>query len=202
MAELLIVMTVALVGATACVLVANNLGVICGPNEVTVISKKAAGNRQERRVIHEGWHLKVPLVERVDRLDTTIQQREMELEGVATADGDSAAIVLDAWVRIGWMRPLIDRAIDRFAGKTRTEVGRVADESIQELVREVISELTIEELRRDRLVFTTTVMEHVSEGLANEGLRLENLLVQKVEDTVEVGADDDGESSVLTYDNQ
>ena len=75
-------------------------------------------------------------------------------------------------------------AIERFLGRERDEIRRVAKESLEGHLRGVLAKLTPEEVNEDRLKFANTLLDEADDDLRKLGLQLDTLKVQNVWDEV------------------
>ena len=79
----------------------------------------------------------------------------------------------------------IGNAIERFLGKDRSEVHRVARETLEGSLRGVLATLTPEEVNENRLKFAESLAEDVQDDFIKLGLMLDTLKIQHVTDDVE-----------------
>ncbi len=74
-------------------------------------------------------------------------------------------------------------AIERFLGKKREEIARIAKETLEGSLRGVLATLTPEEANTDRLKFAQEVMNQASEDFRKLGLVLDTFKIQSVSDS-------------------
>ena len=80
------------------------------------------------------------------------------------------------------MSPNLDNAIERFLGKTRKEIIRIAQETLEGNLRGVLSQLTPEEVNQDKSLFAERLLEEAEVDLGCLGLTLDTLKIQNVTD--------------------
>lgn len=80
---------------------------------------------------------------------------------------------------------MVGNAIERFLDRNRSEIARVARETLEGNLRGVVATLTPEEVNEDRLRFAERIAEDVSHDLSKLGLRLDTLKIQSVADDVD-----------------
>ncbi|MCA9660209.1 MAG: flotillin family protein [Myxococcales bacterium] len=101
------------------------------------------------RVLTRGRALRIPILERADPLETQPRALRLELRDAYAADGEAPALEVAAMVRIGTDSPLLERAIERFLGRAPQEVATVAEQTLEGVLREVLSHLKVTQIRED-----------------------------------------------------
>ena len=171
---------------SAGVFIARNLIYLCGPNEVLVFSgsqSRGAGNRvRNYRVIQGGRGTKIPLLEKVDRLDLTNMIIEVSVSNAYARGGIPLTVSGVANVKIASKSPFLDNAIERFTGKSREQIIRIAKETLEGNLRGVLSQLTPEEVNQDKIAFATKLLDEADHDLEKLGLELDTLKIQNVTD--------------------
>jgi flotillin len=76
----------------------------------------------------------------------------------------------------------IGNAIERFLGRGRDEIARVAKETLEGHLRGVLARMTPEEVNEDRLKFAKMLAEEAEADLQKLGLQLDTLNIQHVAD--------------------
>lgn len=162
---------------------------ICRPNEVLIFSggqrKLADGSSVGFRVIFGGRAWRVPIVERVDRMDMTTIPIEVSVTQAYSKGGIPLAVKAIANVKLSSNPSFINNAIERFLGKDRSEMYRVARETLEGTLRGVLATLTPEEVNENRLKFADTLAEDVESDFEKLGLMLDTLKIQHVSDEVQ-----------------
>lgn len=161
---------------------------ICAPNEMLIFSGRTRelpdGTIIGYRIIKGGRTFQFPIIETVKRMSLETMPIEIELKG-ALAKG---IIPLDvsgmANIKIaGTQEQGSSNAIERFLGKKREEIARIAKETLEGSLRGVLATLTPEEANTDRLKFAQEVMNQASEDFRKLGLVLDTFKIQSVSDS-------------------
>ncbi len=166
--------------------VAKNLLYICEPNEVLIFSglrkKSDAGDTRGYRVIRGGRAWRVPLLERVDRLDLTNMIIEVSAQGAYSKGGIPLNVQGVANIKVAGHEPVLGAAIERMLMKQREEIARIAKDVLEGNLRGVLSQLTPEEVNEDKLAFAEKLEEEAAHDLARLGLVLDTMKIQNVHD--------------------
>lgn len=180
---LLIFVVIVIVG------LANSLVQICDPNKILIISgrkyKREDGQKLGYRVIYGGRTLRIPILEQVKTMDLTTMPVPIEVTNAYAKGGTPLNIQAIANVKISGDWSLVGNAIERFLGRDRAEISRVARETLEGNLRGVVATLTPEQLNEDRLEFAARIANDVSGDLAKLGLQLDTLKIQSVSDEVD-----------------
>jgi flotillin len=183
-----IVVVIALVlGALALAgaIIVTRLVHICAPNEVLIFSGKArrVGDRiVGYRLVQGGRGVRWPLIERVDRMDLTNMIIDIRVSGAYSKGGIPLNVEGVANLKVASTEPTIGNAIERFLGKPRAELMKVARETLEGNLRGVLATLTPEEVNQDRIKFAEELLIEADKDLKNIGLDLDNLTIQNVGD--------------------
>ena len=188
METVLILLGVVVVAFVAIVLAIRNLIYICGPNECLIFAggggAMLAGRRMGYRIIKGGRGIRVPMLERVARLDLTNMIIDLRVTGAYSKGGIPLIVEGVANMKIAGEEPVIHNAIERFMGKDRAEVMRIAKDTLEGNLRGVLATLTPEEVNEDKIAFSRSLLEESSDDLARLGLALDTLQVQNISDDV------------------
>ncbi len=87
-------------------------------------------------------------------------------------------------IKIPGEQPLIHNALERFLGRSRQEIMRVARETLEGNLRGVLAGLTPEEVNRDKEAFAAKLTEEAGHDLEKIGLVMDTLKIQNVSDDV------------------
>ncbi len=159
---------------------------ICEPNEVLIFSGRSHKTPDGRtigfRVVFGGRAFRVPVVERVDRMDMTLISVPMTIRGAYSEGGIPLSVHAIANVKISSDPSVIGNAIERFLGHTRDDVARVAKETLEGHLRGVLATMTPEEVNEDRLKFAERMTDEAGADLRKLGLQLDTLKIQQVTD--------------------
>ncbi|MBW2463648.1 MAG: flotillin family protein [Deltaproteobacteria bacterium] len=159
---------------------------ICEPNEILIFSGRKHQGPDGRtlgyRVITGGRAFRIPVLERVDQMDMTLISVPMTVSGAYSEGGIPLAVSAIANVKVSSDRLVMNNAIERFLGKERGEIGRVAKETLEGHLRGVLATMTPEEVNEDRLKFADQLTSEAGPDLSKLGLQLDTLKVQHVAD--------------------
>ncbi|MFW5926018.1 MAG: flotillin family protein [Myxococcota bacterium] len=171
----------------AIVLVVRNVLYVCQPNEVLIFSGRsrvADGRHVSYRIIKGGRALRVPLIETVDRMDLTNMTIEVTVKNAYSRGGIPLMVQGVANIKVPGEEPLIHNALQRFLGKTRDEIMRIARETLEGNLRGVLATLTPEQVNQDKEAFAGKLAEEAEHDLNTIGLVLDTLKIQNVADDV------------------
>ena len=162
---------------------------ICKPSEILILSgrKHQTKDGQEvgYRVIFGGRTLCIPILETVKTMDLRTMPVPVEVKNAYSKGGTPLNIQAIANVKISSNPNIVGNAIERFLDRDRSEIVRVARETLEGNLRGVVSTLTPEQLNEDRLQFAERIAEDVSRDLAKLGLQIDTLKIQSVSDDVD-----------------
>jgi flotillin len=185
---LLVSMFLIVVGGLAVMAVAKNLVYIAGPNEVLIFSgrKTRVGARKwiGYRSIKGGRGFRIPLIEAVDRLDLTNMVIDVSVSNAYSKGGIPLKVQGVANVKIAGHEPLLGNAVERFLGRDRRSIIKVAKDTLEGNLRGVLSQLTPEQVNEDKLRFAEKLLEEAEHDLSRLGLTLDTLKIQNVADDV------------------
>jgi flotillin len=160
--------------------------VICKPNEVLVISGRSHrlpdGSTVGYQVLHGGRGLRIPILEEVNRMDMRLIPVQVEVENAYSKGGIPLQVHAIANVKVSSDPTLIRNAIERVLTMSTGQIGAIAQQTLEGVLREVVAELTPEEVNEDRLKFADTLMKHARDDFDKLGLELDVLKVQSVSD--------------------
>jgi flotillin len=177
---------IAVLAVIAGAVVINKVIYICGPNEVLIFSgthrKRADGRMVGYKLVRGGRKIRFPLLEEVDKLDLTNMIIELEVQGAYSKGGIALNVNGVANIKVASDEPLIGNAIERFLGKKREEIMRIAQETLEGNLRGVLATLTPEEVNQDRVKFAQHLLHEGEQDLQKLGLVLDTLRIQHVSD--------------------
>lgn len=186
---LFILFLLALGAMLAALLLVKNVLYVCPPNEVLVFSgaslrTTADGKKIGYRIIKGGRTLRIPLLEAVDSMDLSNMIIELKVKGAYSKGGIPLTVQGVANIKVPGDEPLIHNSIERFLGKSRSEIIDVARETLEGNLRGVLSSLTPEQVNQDKEAFAARLTEEAEHDLSNLGLVLDTLKIQNVTDEV------------------
>ena len=161
---------------------------ICKPNEVVVLSgrkrKNQSGQELGYRVISGGRGIRIPILETIKRIDVTTMPVPVKVTNAYAKGGTPLDIQAIANVKISSNPQVVGNAIERFLDQDRSEIVRVARETLEGNLRGVVATLTPEELNENRLQFSQRIASDVSRDLTKLGLQIDTLKIQNISDEV------------------
>ncbi len=159
---------------------------ICQPNEVLIFSgrqrKLATGEEVGYRVIRGGRGFRIPIIEKVDRLQLNTIPIDLTVTNSYSKGGIPLAVRAIANVKIGSRENELNNAVERLLGKNLDEIQMIAKETLEGNLRGVLASLTPEEVNEDRLKFARELLDEADNDLGVLGLQLDTLKIQSVED--------------------
>lgn len=188
--ELLIIVVLAgfgvAVGMILLFALAKAFLIVGRPNEVVIFS---GGNYKAPDGSRRGWHamlggrrFRVPIVEKVDRLDLTLMSVNISINNAYSKGGIPLSVHAIANVKVSSDLRLVGNAIERFLGRDKQEILRVAKETLEGHVRGVVSSMTPEEINENRLKFAEELHDEATPDFEKLGLHLDVLKIQNVAD--------------------
>jgi flotillin len=159
---------------------------ICRPNEILIFSgrkhRHPDGSESGYRVIFGGRAWRVPLIERVGRMDMRTIPIDVQVQGAYTRVGIALKVKAIAVVKISSNPQVVMNAVERFLGRNIAAIQAVAAETLEGNLRGVLATLTPEEVNEDRLKFADSLSQEVEHDLVKLGLHLDVLKIQHVTD--------------------
>lgn len=177
------------IAAVALLLTIKNMLYVCQPSEVLVFSgaakrKTETGEILGYRIIKGGRAIKWPLIETVDRIDLTNMIIEITVRNAYSKGGIPLNVNGVANIKIPGEEPLIRNSLERFLGRSREDIMRVARETLEGNLRGVLATLTPEQVNEDKEAFAVKLTGEAEHDLNRIGLDLDTLKIQNVADDV------------------
>lgn len=183
--ELLVILVIAVVTLAFTI---KNLYYICQPNEVLIFAgssrRLANGQRVGYRLVKGGSSLRMPLMERVLRMDLTNLIIDLRVVNAYSKGGIPLNVEGVANIKIAGEEPIIHNAIERLLGKQQADIKRLAKETLEGNLRGVLASLTPEQVNQDKVAFVRSLLEEAEEDLNKLGLVLDTLQIQTISDDV------------------
>jgi flotillin len=174
--------------ALSAVFVAKQFLYVCPPNRVLIFSGRENllpdGSSRGYRVTHGGMAWRVPLLEKVDRMDLTVMPILLHVKNAYSQGGIPLEMKAVAYVKVSSDGVVINHAIERFLGRDPKEIRQVAKETLEGHVRGILARMTPEEVNEDRLKFAAEMVEETKADFDRLGLTLDALKIQSVSDEV------------------
>ena len=184
--------TVLLVGGSviALVLVAVSIAKallhVCPPNKILIFSggdrTTEDGRKVGFRIIYGGRGFRMPFLETAEYMDVSLISVPMSVTGAYSEGGIPLNVHAIANVKVSTDPRFCGNAIERFLGRDRSEIGRVAKETLEGHLRGVLATMTPEEVNEDRLKFAKMLTDEAEADLQKLGLHLDTLKIQHVAD--------------------
>ena len=161
---------------------------ICPPNEVLIFSGRRYlmpdGTRRGYRTIFGGFGMRLPIIERVNRMNLNVMEVPIGIRNAYSQGGIPLNVDAIANIKISSDELVIGNAIERFLGRDPNEIRRVAKETLEGHLRGVLARLTPEEVNEDRLKFADELLRESELDLTKLGIHLDTLKIQHVSDDV------------------
>ena len=162
---------------------------ICNPNEILILSGRKHRTKDGQdvgyRVIFGGRVIAIPILETVKRMDVTSMPVPVEVKNAYSKGGTPLHIQAIANVKLASDPAVVGNAIERFLDRDRSEIARVARETLEGNLRGVVAMLTPEQVNEDRLQFAERIAQDVTRDLVKLGLQLDTLKIQNVADDMD-----------------
>lgn len=151
----------------------------CPPDKLMIVS----GAGRMRSVSGKGTFV-IPLLQRVDTLSLGAVQVQLTTENeIPTQDAILIHACAVANFQIGQTPELIETASKNYLNMDKEEMTRQVTEVMLGKMREVIGQMDLKELMRDRESFNAKVFDGSKDDLANLGLELRTFNVQDFSDS-------------------
>ncbi len=158
------------------------------PNELLIFSGRqyqlTDGSSVGYRVVHGGFAWRIPILEKVDRMELGAIPIELNVGNAYSKGGIPLALHAIANVKVSSDPRNYNNAIERFLGRDPDEIRQVAKETLEGHLRGIIARMTPEEVNEDRLKFAEELVDEAGEDFNKLGLTLDTLKVQSVNDDV------------------
>lgn len=184
------VLIIALVALIAIIfLFASMSGLLfnCAPNEVLIFSgkRRREGDRVfGYRLIKGGTGFRVPLFERVDRMDLTNMVIDVSAVNAYCKGGIPLTVQGVANVKVAGHEPVLNNAIERFLGRSRAEIMQIAKATLEGSLRGILSTMTPEQVNEDKILFAERLVHEVEADMTALGLVVDTMKIQNVHDEV------------------
>ncbi len=159
----------------------------CSPNEVLIVSgrsRREGAKIYGYRLVKGGFAVRMPFIERVDRMDLTNMVIDVSATNAYCKGGIPLTVQGVANVKIAGHEPVINNAIERFLGRTRDDIMRIAKATLEGSLRGVLSTMTPEQINEDKILFAERLVHEVEGDLTSLGLVVDTMKIQNVHDEV------------------
>jgi len=168
-------------GLLAFITIAKQFLFIGRPNELLIFYGRGSTSQP---LLGGGRRWRIPLLENVDRMVLNTIPIDIQVSGAYSRGGIPLEVHAVANVKISSDERVVGNAIERFMGRDRAELQRVAKETLEGHLRGVLATLTPEEVNEDRLKFAGALVDEAEEDFEKLGISLDVLKIQAVSDDV------------------
>ena len=180
------------IGILLALVVVKRFRYVCRPHEALIFAGRSKGGP---RVIlgrgrkgddnpgsGQGGAWRMPFIERVDRIDMRTHSIDIIVQNAYSVGNIPLRIHAIANVKVHSDPKLIRNAIERFLNQSPNEIRRVAQQTLEGALREVVAKMTPEKVNSDRLTLSKLLSETADDDLNKLGLQLDTLKIQNVSD--------------------
>lgn len=150
----------------------------CPPDMVYLIS----GLRKEPRVVTGKATLRIPFLERIDRIPLKLIQIDVRTNRVPTNDYINVDVDAVANVRISAKAELIRIAAKHFLNQSINDIAVNVQQILEGNMREIIGQMQLTDLVNNKQLFSQKIQENATDDIEKLGLEIVNLNVQNVTD--------------------
>ncbi|NWV27078.1 FLOT1 protein, partial [Origma solitaria] len=138
----------------------------CGPNEAMVVSGLC---RSPPVMVAGGRVLVIPCLQQIQRISLNTLTLPVRSEKVYTRHGVPISVTGIAQVKIqGQNKEMLAAACQMFLGKSESEIGQIALETLEGHQRAIMAHMTVEEIYKDRQKFSDQVFRVASSDLVTQ----------------------------------
>ncbi|XP_028177638.1 flotillin-1 [Ostrinia furnacalis] len=154
--------------------------VTCGPNEALVVS----GCCYSKPLLVPGGRAFVwPAIQNVQRISLNTMTLQVESPTVYTSQGVPISVTGIAQVKIqGQNAEMLLSACEQFLGKSEHEIQHIALVTLEGHQRAIMGSMTVEEIYKDRKIFSKKVFEVASSDLINMGITVVSYTLKDIRD--------------------
>ena len=150
----------------------------CPPDMVYLIS----GIRKEAKVVTGTATLRIPFLERVDKIPLKLIQIDVKTDDVPTNDFINVDVDAVANVRISTKPELIRVAAKHFLNQGTMEISKNVQQILEGNMREIIGQMNLVDLVNNKQLFSQKIQENAIDDIEKLGLEIVNLNVQNCTD--------------------
>ena len=150
----------------------------CPPDMVYLIS----GIRKEAKVVTGKATLRIPFLERIDKIPLKLIQIDVKTNSVPTNDFINVDVDAVANVRISTNPELIRIAAKHFLNQGTNEIANNVQQILEGNMREIIGQMQLIDLVNNKQKKTQKIQENATDDIEKLGLEIVNLNVQNCTD--------------------
>lgn len=156
------------------------------PNEAVVVygrgEKTEDGKVAYSNIYTSGGRIVWPVIEGYSKLYLNVIPIELEVIDVPNANGVKVTVRGTANIKIKSDTASLQAAAERFLNVPPEGIKEIAYKSLEGHLRSIVSQMTIENLLKERQEFNCRIMDEVSTDLDKLGLGIDFLTIQEVTD--------------------
>lgn len=149
--------------------------------------KAAVVTGLHKRIITGGGGIVIPVFERIDYISLGNIQMDVITEESMSSQGVPIGVVGTAVIKVKNEQGSIFNAIEQFTGRNEKEIEtairNTATNVLEGKLREIVSNMTVEEIYRDRETFSARVQEVVGTELMEMGLEVKVFTIKDINDS-------------------
>lgn len=150
----------------------------CPPDMIYLIS----GLRKESKVVTGKATIRIPFLERVDKIPLKLIQIDVKTSNVPTNDFINVDVDAVANVRISTNPELIRIAAKHFLNQNTSEIASNVQQILEGNMREIIGQMNLTDLVNNKQMFSQKIQENAKDDIEKLGLEIVNLNVQNCTD--------------------
>lgn len=150
----------------------------CPPDMVYLIS----GLKKESKVITGKATIRIPFLERIDKVPLKLIQIDVKTNKVPTNDYINVDVDAVANVRISTEPKLIRIAAKHFLNQSTHDIAINVQQILEGNMREIIGQMQLTDLVNNKQLFSQKIQENAKDDIEKLGLEIVNLNVQNVTD--------------------
>ncbi len=135
------------------------------------------------KAIVGGGVFRWPVIEKVNQISLElINLANVQVIQAYSAEGVAVTIDAVANVKIAGEDELLARAVERFLGTSREDVSRIIKETLEGQLRDIVGNLTVEQLYQERESFVEQVLAQAADELGKIGVIIDIINIQDIKD--------------------
>ncbi len=155
-------------------------GYIKAPTDQALI---ISGLRKKPKVIIGTSSIRIPLLQRVDRLSLKMISVDVKTsKTIPTLDYINVMVDSVATVKVGKSEELLSNAAQNFLNRDSEYINNMIVAVLEGNLREIIGSMKLVEIMNDRKSFATKVQENAATDMANMGLEIVSFNIQNIDD--------------------
>jgi len=162
-----------------------------GPNEVLIISGRRRRMRDAQgeiksvgfRIVKGGGAFVWPVVEKSDILSLEVMTLEVKPPETYCITGAPLTVDGVAQIKVKGDDVSIATASEQFLSKGQKQIMEIALQTVEGHLRAIVGSLTIEEIYKNRDMFSQKVQEMASGDMANMGLHIVSFTLREIRDS-------------------